>query len=358
MKPPALNLLTVCAAFLLAGCGMVHRQGVEPARLRQLESTFAGRAPRLSPELQARILALNPTEVTAQDVREVLSHAPAPRVVNIHGGLASVIPRMVSFSEFLIGMGYPASSVTNPSDGTYSFSCLESSKKIAGVIAWFYEKEGLRPMLVGHSQGGFQVVKVLYQLNGKPSSRCPVWNPLTWEKEPRFEILDPLGGLMRPVNGLRLPYATSVGAGGLTRVVPNQWDMCFRLRRIPDSVEEFTGFCKVYDLLGGDFLGYGPANHYHSRGAAVVRNVWLPKAYKHGAIPDTKHLLNDPRIMEWINDYRPSSEPISRPQLEVEFDADSSHILWAADVWYSIKKHWVLELQRLIRSQRADPHER
>jgi hypothetical protein len=37
----------------------------------------------------------------------------------------------------------------------------------------------------------------------------------------------------------------------------------------------------------------------------------------------------------------------------VQFDANSENILWAADVWYSIKKHWVLELQRLIRARNA-----
>jgi hypothetical protein len=310
------SLVILCAAVLLAGCGMYHRQGVEPARLRQFESAFAGRAPRLSPELEEKILALNPTNVTAQDVREVLGHAPAPRIINIHGGLAKVIPCMASFSEFLIGMGYPGVSLTNPSDGTYSFSCYESSEKIAGVVAWFYEKEGLRPMMVGHSQGGMQVVKVLHKFAGKPSSQLRVWNPLTWEQEERCDILDPLAGLRRPVVGLQLPYATSVGAGGLTRILPNQWDMTFQLHTIPNSVEEFTGFCKRLDLLGGDFLGYGPANHFKSSGSAVVRNVWLPTKYNHGSIPKTKHLLNDPKMVEWINRYRPTSEPVARPKLE------------------------------------------
>jgi len=351
VRSPWINLLTVCAAVMLAGCGVYHRQGLEPARLRQVESAFAGRAPRFSPALERRILALDPTNVTAQDIRDVLAHAPAPRVVNIHGGLAKVIPCMVSFSEFLIGMGYPAVSLTNPSDGTYSFSCYESSEKIAGAIAWFYEKEGLRPMMVGHSQGGMQVVKVLYQFAGKPSSPLPVWNPLTWEKETRCDILDPLTGRRRPVVGLQLPYATAVGAGGLTRLLPNQWDMTLRLRTIPDSVEEFTGFCKGFDLLGGDFLGYGPANHFKSGGRAVVRSVWLPTEYKHGEIPDTKHLLRDPNMVDWINGYRPANEPVARPTLDVAFDADSSHILWAAEVWFSVKKHWVLELQRVIRAQ-------
>jgi len=37
---------------------------------------------------------------------------------------------------------------------------------------------------------------------------------------------------------------------------------------------------------------------------------------------------------------------------------DSSHILWAAGVWYSIKKHWVLELQRLLGAKPALPNDR
>ena len=202
-----------------------------------------------------------------------------------------------------------------------------------------------------------QAVKVLYKYAGKPSSRLRVWNPLTWEEEKRTEIVDPLTKQKRPVVGLQLPYVTSVGAGGITRMLPNQWDMNLRLRTIPDSVEEFTGFCKEYDLLGGDFLGYGSANEFKSAGRAVVRNVWLPTEYKHGEIPNTKHLLNDAKMVEWINRYRPATEPVVTPKLDVQFDGDSSHILWAADVWYSIKKHWVLELQRLIQTQHHDPHD-
>jgi len=30
-------------------------------------------------------------------------------------------------------------------------------------------------------------------------------------------------------------------------------------------------------------------------------------------------------------------------------------VLWAADVWHSVKKHWTLEAQRLIRAKRAVP---
>jgi len=353
MKRSFLRVLALCAGMLLTGCGNFHRQGLTYPGLQQAESAFAGRKPQLARELEERILALDPTRVTAQDVRETLAQAPAPRIINIHGGLARVIPHMVSFSKFLIGLGYPAMSITNPNDGTYSFSCYESSRQIAGCIAWFYEKEGLRPMMVGHSQGGMQVVKVLRLFARKPASSLPVWNPLTWQPEPRCEIVDPLSGEKKPVVGLKLPYATAVGAGGITRILPNQWDMTFCLHSIPDSVEEFTGFCKGGDITGGDFLGYGSVNHYKASGAAVVRNVWLPTAYKHGTIPDTKHLLNDSKMVDWISRYRPDEEPVSRPKLDAEFDGDSTNILWAAEVWFSIKKHWVLELQRRIRAGRA-----
>lgn len=347
---------TLAAAIFLAGCGTYHRQGLEPLRAQQIEKSLAGQRGRLSKELENQILTLNPTNVSARDISEILSHAPAPRVLNIHGGISWVLPRMVSFSEFLIGMGYPALSLTNPNDGTYSFSCYESSEQIAGMVAWFYEREGLRPMLVGHSQGGMQVVKILHLLAAKPTSRLHVWDPLTWKREERCDFIDPLDGKSRPVVGLQLPYATSVGAGGLTRVLPNQWDMSLKLHSIPDSVEEFTGFCKKKDLFGGDLLGYGPVNHYQAEGKAAVRNVWLPTEYKHGMIPDTQHLLKSQRIKDWINAYHPANESIVTPTLDVQFDADSRHILWAADVWYSIKKHWVLELQRLIQAKRF-PHD-
>jgi hypothetical protein len=37
------------------------------------------------------------------------------------------------------------------------------------------------------------------------------------------------------------------------------------------------------------------------------------------------------------------------PQLK----GNTVNILWAAENWYYIKKHWVLELQNLIRARRA-----
>jgi pimeloyl-ACP methyl ester carboxylesterase len=352
--------LVQCAGLILclavSGCATYHRSGLEPKAARLVEQTAF--RPRTFPaDLEDQILALDPLHVTEKQIREVLSQAPAPRIINIHGGIYPVHRRLISFSEFLIGMGYPAFSITNAADGTFTYSCYESSDMVAGMIAWYYEKEGLRPIIVGHSQGGFQAVKILQKFAGEGSRTMAVWNPLTWRRENRYEITDPLTGQKRPVVGLQLSYVTSMGAGGVTRVLPNQWDMAFKLRSIPDSVEEFTGFYKGRDLLGGDFLGYGSMNLFHANGTARVRNIELPAAWKHREVPDTKHLLKNQAIIDRLNDYTPPADPnLHIPANEETMNPETLSFAWAADVWYSIKKHWVLELQRLIRAQRALRH--
>jgi hypothetical protein len=350
------RLAIVLTFVLLSGCGTYRRVSLNPQLAKQIEIKHVQLHYNLTPQQEEKILALDPQHVTAVDITNALAGTPAPRMILIHGGLDSVIARMVSFGDFLIGMGYPAQSITNPGDGTYTFSCLESARMLTGICAWYYEKEGLRPMLIGHSQGGFQVVKILNFLAGERGRNISVWSPLTWKSEKRIEFTDPLTGEQRTVVGLTLPYGSSLGAGGMTRILPNQWDMMLNLRAIPDSVEEFTGFYNGPDWKGGDFWGYGPANHSYARGTAKVRTVNLPSDYAHGQIPDTRHLLKSEAMKTWINNYRPSPESYSEPKLDVTFESDSRHILWAADVWFSIKKHWVIELQNLIRARRAARH--
>jgi len=354
----ALETCCLCTALLVTACQTSRRQALGPARHTQAGKVSLAWEIAPAHETLERVMALDPEHVTEKDVREVLAGSPAPRIINIHGGLLPLQGSMTSFSEFLVGMGYPRASIQNPRDGSDAFGYYVSSEKISGLIAWYYEHEGLRPMVVGHSQGGIQAVKVLYKLAGDSTEKIPVWNPLTWKAEERYDFIDPLTGKSRPVVGLRIPFATAVVAGGLGRALPNQWQMNGKLRKIPDSVDEFTGFQKGLDILGGDLFGYGPVNEYKPQGTARVRNVRLPSTYAHTTIPATSHLSKSQQIKDWINNYQPGCGSVETPQLDVKFDSDSTHILWAADVWYSIKKHWVLELQRLIRAKRARDHDR
>jgi len=252
---------------------------------------------------------------------------------------------MESFSRFLAGMGYPRHKLEHPGDGRLSHSPYEDSLQIAGLIAWYYEHEATMPMMVGHSQGGIQLVKVLHDLAGDDVAQIPVWNPRTDAAEPRVTIVDPFSGAERPVVGLKIGYASVVGAGGAALMLPNQWSMVRRLRTIPDTVDEFTGFALAVDLVAWDMPGAG--TRYQARGGARVRNVELPAAYSHVFVPQTSHLASDAAMRDWLNAYQPG-QPAALPA-----DAQSTeNSLWAADVWFHIKKQWVLEAQKVVRARR------
>jgi hypothetical protein len=51
----------------------------------------------------------------------------------------------------------------------------------------------------------------------------------------------------------------------------------------------------------------------------------------------------------WIDEYAPQTHapPPAGPGIE------TANILHAADIWYSVKKHWCLEAQRVIRARRS-----
>lgn len=299
----------------------------------------------LDPQTAEQILALDADNISAADITETLSQAPAPRIILLHGGIYPVHLSMKSFAEFLIDMGYPEEKIRAPEGGYYSISCYENSDNLTGLVAWYYEKEALRPMIIGHSQGGMQAIKILHKLANQHNTSIQPYNPLTEMREDRTYIINPFTGREQAITDVKLSYVSVAGAGGLTRLLPNQWGINGRLRSIPDSVEEFTGFYKGKDLLGGDFLGYGPMNRHKSTGTALVRNVKLPANDKHGKIPVTAVLAQNQDTRAWINQYNPAVQALEPTPV---FTSPSTNILWAADVWYSIKKHWVLEAQRLL----------
>jgi len=203
--------------------------------------------------------------------------------------------------------------------------------------------------MIGHSQGGMQAVKVLYKLAGAFAPKVAVWNPKTDRAEDRYTITDPLTGTERPVVGLSVAYASALGAGGAAFILPNQWEMFDRLRTIPNTVDEFTGYAINGDMVAWSFPGVSDASQYRRAGLAKVRNVVLPMTYNHAMVPFTHLLAKDAKTRDWINAYVPDDggEPT------VPSDVSGLNILWAADVWFSIKKHWCLEAQRLVQAQRA-----
>ena len=351
MRAPAiLRALAVLALALAMGSCATAPQPSEPAGPPAAGSVL--RSLKLDRAAEDRVLALDPEHISGEDVRSVLATAPAPHILLLHGGIWPVHLAMNSFADFLLEMGYPEPSLRRSDgeqDNPYSYNPYKDSKQLAGMIAWYYEHDGLRPMMVGHSQGGIQAIKVLYELAGDYQAEIPVWNPQTDTAENRTTIIDPLTGATRRVVGLSVCYVSAVGAGGIAFLLPNQWSMVHRLRTIPDTVDDFTGFIVGVDLVALSFPGSRGADLYRHNGTAEVRNVVLPSSYFHPVVPVTRDLGTSKEMRDWINAYVPGD----KDQLRSLPEGSHDNVLWAADVWYSIKKHWVIETQRLIRARRA-----
>jgi hypothetical protein len=344
MKRIPRRLCTALLAAMLAACA------ITPPGPESIEQPRPGAVlahVSIDRATEDRILALDPNHVTEADIRGPLAKAPAPYVMLLHGGIYPVHLIMVSFGHFLVGMGYPERSIRDPATRDWSYSPYENGEKLAGIVAWHYEHEGMRPMLIGHSQGGMQAIKILHELAGHFGKSVLVWNPATQQAEDRTTIVDPLTGKTRPVVGLQVCYTSVVGAGGAAFLLPNQWDMLDKLRSIPDTVEDFTGYFIGVDLIAWSFPG-NEADVFKPNGTAKVRNLELPATYSHVMLPAVQELAKDPETRAKLNAYTPGQP--GEAGLE---DDRMTGALYAADVWFSVKKHWVEELQRLIRVQRA-----
>jgi hypothetical protein len=129
-------------------------------------------------------------------------------------------------------------------------------------------------------------------------------------------------------------------------VLLGQWTMLGKLRSIPDSVDEFTGFTILWDPIAGTFPGGEP---YHATGSAEVRNVDLPAGTSHIGLPNARELATNAQTRAWIDAYRPDAA-MAPPAVD---GVDTSNLMPAADIWFSIKKHWCVEAQRIIRQRRV-----
>ncbi len=292
-----------------------------------------------------RILAMDPARVTPEDVK-LLAQGPTPRIMLLHGGIYPVHLVMESFGEFLVKMGYPEGRIRKPHDGAWSYSPYEDANRLAGIVAWYYEKDGMTPILIGHSQGGMQAVKVLHVLAGEYGAEVPVWNPLTDFAENRTAIDDPRTGRKQPVVGLRLGYVSAVGAGGAAFILPNQWSLIGKLRTIPDNVEEFTGYWIDVDLWAWTLPGTEKVRDFTGSDKVRIRNVTLSADNNHVFLPASADLPQEPAARAWIEAYAPGTTVAPPPNAQ-------ANIVWAADVWYDVKKFWVMEAQRLIRARRS-----
>ena len=195
----------------------------------------------------------------------------------------------------------------------------------------------MMPMMVGPRQAGIQLVKVLYDLAGDDGP-IPVWEPV--ERPRRAARTSSIlhggrasggrarGGLCvggRLGGAALMPPATS-GArrGGCVRSPDTRWTIS------PATCSRWTRW------LGPA----GASKHYRATGKAggaqrrAAHRVFARVRVLH------PHLARDPRCA-WLNAYAPGRCRCRRPARPPPTTAR------AADVRFHIKKHWVLEAQKL-----------
>ena len=321
-----------------AGCALLCMMAASITRAEAVPAAAASLG-KLDEESVARIVALDCEHVSSVDVTGLLARGPTPRIILFQGSFAVV--NMEPFAQFLTAMGYPAPQIRDPRDGRLSQGSFGDSAVWAGTLAWYYEAEGTMPMLIGHSQGGMMAIRILYELNGAFHEAIPVWDPLAGVALPRATIRDPRTGSTRPVVGLKVGYAAAIATGKLPRILLGQWDMLAKLRRIPDTADEFTGFSIPWDPIAGTF---GDPEPYVAIGTARVRNVTLPAGTSHIRIPETLHLATHSETRTWIDAWSPE---VAAP-LPDRAGIDTANLLHAADIWHSVKKHWCLSAQQAL----------
>ncbi len=339
VRVPACRVLFVAA--LASALGGALATGMAIAASTE-GSMVAPDAPPAAPATARSGPALDCRNVRAADVAELLPAGRAPRIILFQGSLTAIT--MEPFGEFLIAMGYPEKQVRDPRDGKLSQSSFGDSLPWAGTLAWYYETEGMMPVLIGHSQGGMMAIRILYELDGAFHDDIPVWNPLTGAALARTTIRDPRTGATRSAKGLKVGFATAIATGRLMRVFLGQWDMISKLRTIPDTAIDFTGFSIPWDPIAGTFADPEP---YVAVGTARVRNVILSAGTSHVRVPEVRELAANVVTRAWIDAYTPE---LHTPPPQVD-ELDTSNLLHAADIWYSVKRNWCESAQQGAQSQ-------
>ncbi|NNC87212.1 MAG: hypothetical protein HKN82_01990 [Akkermansiaceae bacterium] len=302
MRPSWLPLV----AALLAGCATIPRHG--PAAEDNGRPSL-----RANPREVRALMALDPAAVTDRQAQEVLARFPAPRVILFNGVVAPV--RMDRMAEFFIARGYPRASFVDPVSGRMSHSSRTGSRQWAGALPWYFEQEGLRPVLIGHSQGGMMVSRILHEGAGTFGPGLRIYNPRERRFEERRRFRHPRTGRMVDVAAYRTPLASAIATGKMMRVLLGQWKMVGPLRKVPDNVEVFIGVSVEGDLIGSDLAGAGSTHTYRPTGSARVENLVLPRTANHLNLPALTRDPGDPRS------------------------------LLAGRLWRELKRAWCAELQ-------------
>lgn len=329
----------ILICLIVSGCATSANHTI-PKTYSQNLSDIPIRQFSVDPKVSADLNKLDKTHLIRMDLSEVLSSYPAPRIFGIGGGVYTAHILMEDLAEFLTGMGYPAAAVYHPTDGKFAVSSYSDPEKIAGETLFYYQREGVRPVYIGHSLGGVQSIKTAHFFSGNfGRHEVRIYDPVEHKYLRQKDFVNPLTGEHVGFDSLKpIAHLIAVGSGGISRAFPSQWSMGDRVKQVPDSVLRMTGIHLEGDWLGNDFLTGKEKNEYKSLGSAEVENFYLPPGHNHVTLIRTKHLLKYPEVKEWIDNYNPQEFSVIPEGLP----GNTDNILLAAQIWHILKREWYL----------------
>ena len=86
---------------------------------------------------------------------------------------------------------------------------------------------------------------------------------------------------------------------------------------------------------------------YRADGSATVRTVTLPASTGHIGSSRARHLAENPVTRAWIDGYRPGG------RRALPTGVGTTNLVHAADIWFSVRRHWCVEAQKLIHARRS-----
>ena len=207
------------------------------------------------------------------------------------------------------------------------------------------------PMLIGHSQGGMLAIRVLLRAGRRIPRRDSGVESADRAIEPRTTIVDPLTGAGAPgrsASRFRMSprWRPASCCRASARTVADA-------RQAARDSRHGRGLHRLLDRLGSDRRDLRPGSErYHAdRHRAGAQRRCSPAGTSHIGMPHT-------RASRAQSGRRARGSTATDPRVAAARAAgragiDASNIVHAADIWYSVKKHWCLEAQRLIGARRA-----
>ena len=198
----------------------------------------------------------------------------------------------------------------------------------------------MMPMLIGHSQGGMLAMRTLHELAGDVRRRVPGRRSARPRAAlPRTTIVDPLHRRERPVVGLHVGVRGRARHRQAAARAARQWSMLPRLREIPDTVAEFTGFRHPGR----------PDRRQPLRRRALRARRHGARAQRHAAGELQPHRRCRARAPRRATRHARVDRRLRTGRSRRAAGAGGrrhANLVHAADIWHSVKQHWCLEAQR------------